>query len=165
MRENEMVGWHHKLNGHEFEPTPGWWRTGKPGVLQSTGSQLNSDLPHAEMRVCSFCRPAPTFINRSITNSSWILKSLQLSPVSALRRPSGLNPCAPPFLRHAPLHPVGSCSQSVLPPPCPQPWVGAQAVSPPCSQHPVWRTCRRLGLLGSSLQPAAARVWPSLLTL
>ena len=21
--ENEMVGWHHRLNGHEFEQTPG----------------------------------------------------------------------------------------------------------------------------------------------
>ena len=23
MRENEMVGWHYRLNGHEFEQTPG----------------------------------------------------------------------------------------------------------------------------------------------
>ena len=23
MTENEMVGWHHHLNGHEFEQTPG----------------------------------------------------------------------------------------------------------------------------------------------
>ena len=23
MTENEMVGWHHELNGHEFEQTPG----------------------------------------------------------------------------------------------------------------------------------------------
>ena len=23
MTENEMVGWHHQLNGHEFEQTPG----------------------------------------------------------------------------------------------------------------------------------------------
>ena len=22
-REDEMVGWHHQLNGHEFEETPG----------------------------------------------------------------------------------------------------------------------------------------------
>ena len=35
-----MVGWHHWLNSHEFEQAPGiWWRTGKPGVLQSMGSQ------------------------------------------------------------------------------------------------------------------------------
>ena len=38
--EDEMVGWHHWLNGHEFEWTPGvgWW-TGRPGVLQSLGWQ------------------------------------------------------------------------------------------------------------------------------
>ena len=37
--EDEMVGWHPRLNGHEFEQAPGvrWW-TEKPGVLQSTGS-------------------------------------------------------------------------------------------------------------------------------
>ena len=32
-----MVGWHHRLNGHEFEKASGG--TGKPGVLQSMGSQ------------------------------------------------------------------------------------------------------------------------------
>ena len=31
---DEMVAWHHRLHGHEFEQTPGrWWRRGKPGVL------------------------------------------------------------------------------------------------------------------------------------
>ena len=24
MTEDEMVGWHHQLNGHEFEHTPGY---------------------------------------------------------------------------------------------------------------------------------------------
>ena len=38
--EDEMVGCHHQLNGHEFEQAAGlgWW-TGKPGMLQSMGSQ------------------------------------------------------------------------------------------------------------------------------
>ena len=37
---DEMVGWHHRLNGHEFEsPSGSWWWTGRPGVLQSMGSQ------------------------------------------------------------------------------------------------------------------------------
>ena len=39
MTENEMVGWHHQLNEHEFEQTLRDGETGKPGVLQSTGSQ------------------------------------------------------------------------------------------------------------------------------
>ena len=40
-QEDEMVGWHHRLNGHEF----GWvdsgslWWTGRPGMLQFMGSQ------------------------------------------------------------------------------------------------------------------------------
>ena len=33
-----MVGWHHRLNGHEFEQAPGD-SGGQPGVLQSMGSQ------------------------------------------------------------------------------------------------------------------------------
>ena len=38
--EDEMVGWHHRLHGHELEQYSRiWWRTGKPCVLQSTGSQ------------------------------------------------------------------------------------------------------------------------------
>ena len=40
MTEDEMVGWHYWLNGHEFEQAPGsWWWTGKPGVLLSMGLQ------------------------------------------------------------------------------------------------------------------------------
>ena len=40
MAEDEMVGWHHPLNGHEFEQTLGNGEgQGKPGVLQSMGSQ------------------------------------------------------------------------------------------------------------------------------
>ena len=36
--EDEMVGWHHWLHGHEFN-SGSWWWTGRPGVLQSMGSQ------------------------------------------------------------------------------------------------------------------------------
>ena len=38
MTEDEMVGWHPHFNRHEFEQTPGD-SEGKPGMLQSTGSQ------------------------------------------------------------------------------------------------------------------------------
>ena len=37
--EDEMVGWHHWLNGHEYEQTPGDSGGWKPGVLQAMGSQ------------------------------------------------------------------------------------------------------------------------------
>ena len=31
--EDEMVGWHHQVNGHEFTNSGSWWWTGRPGVL------------------------------------------------------------------------------------------------------------------------------------
>ena len=37
MTEREMVGWHHQLDGHEFEQALGIG--GRPGMLQSMGSQ------------------------------------------------------------------------------------------------------------------------------
>ena len=40
MTEDEMVGWYHGLNGHEFEQTPGDGEgPGKHGMQQSMGSQ------------------------------------------------------------------------------------------------------------------------------
>ena len=30
--EDEMVGWHHQLNGHAFRQTGRRWRTGEPGA-------------------------------------------------------------------------------------------------------------------------------------
>ena len=44
VREDEMVGWQHQLNGHEFWANSGssWW-TGRPGVLPFMGSQRVGD--------------------------------------------------------------------------------------------------------------------------
>ena len=40
MTEDEMVGWHHQLDGHEFEQDPGVGDgQGSLGVLQPMGSQ------------------------------------------------------------------------------------------------------------------------------
>ena len=38
--ENEMVGWHHQFNGCIWVNSGSWWWTGRPGVLQSMGSQI-----------------------------------------------------------------------------------------------------------------------------
>ena len=37
--EDEMFGWHHRLDGREFRSPRSWWWTGKPGMLQSMGLQ------------------------------------------------------------------------------------------------------------------------------
>ena len=43
--EDEMVGWHHQLDGHEFEQTPGDSEVkGKPGMLQSMSSQSQTQF-------------------------------------------------------------------------------------------------------------------------
>ena len=40
MIEHEMVGWHHQINGHEFQQTLGMMKEiRKPGMLQFMGSQ------------------------------------------------------------------------------------------------------------------------------
>ena len=39
MTEDKMTGWHHRLDGHEFEWTWSWWWTGRPGMLWFMGSQ------------------------------------------------------------------------------------------------------------------------------
>ena len=45
MTEDEMVGWHHWLDEHDVWGTSrSWERTGKPGMLQSMGSQSRTRL-------------------------------------------------------------------------------------------------------------------------
>ena len=39
MTEDEMIGWCHRLDGHEFEHSPRVGDGGKPGTLQSMGLQ------------------------------------------------------------------------------------------------------------------------------
>ena len=47
-----MVGWHHRLNGHEFEQILRWLRIGKPGVLQLMGSQkFEHDLGNEQQQL------------------------------------------------------------------------------------------------------------------
>ena len=36
---DEIVGWHHWVNGHEFRSSGSWWWTGRPGVLLFMGLQ------------------------------------------------------------------------------------------------------------------------------
>ena len=81
MTEDEMVGWHHWLNGPEFEQVPGvgWW-TGKPGVLQSMGSKrVGHDW------VTELNPPLRTFMLNHVSSilnlTSWIPVQDQLIPI------------------------------------------------------------------------------------
>ena len=39
--EEEIVGWHHWHNGHEFEQTGREWREGKPSVVAKSQTGLS----------------------------------------------------------------------------------------------------------------------------
>ena len=39
MTEDEMIGWHHRQWTWVWVNSGSWWRSGRPGVLQSVGSQ------------------------------------------------------------------------------------------------------------------------------
>ena len=78
MTEDEMVGWHHRLNGHWVWVNSGsWWWTGRPGVLYSMGSQrvghdwetelnwtdVNIKYSCKNLDLQSLCRKKLTFVN------------------------------------------------------------------------------------------------------
>ena len=52
-QEDEMVGWHHRINGQEFEQAPGdsEWRTWKLSMLHSAAKLLLSHFSH--VRLCA----------------------------------------------------------------------------------------------------------------
>ena len=58
MTKDEMVGWHHQLNGQEFEQTLGNGER-QPGVLQSMGSQSQSRLRVTATEACRILIPWP----------------------------------------------------------------------------------------------------------
>ena len=62
-----MTGWHHQLDGHEFEQAPGAGDgQGKPGVLQSMGLETAGHEWATELNwyytdVCHFCQTIYTW--------------------------------------------------------------------------------------------------------
>ena len=70
-----MVGWHHRLNGHEFEQTPGDGEG--PGSLVSMGSQKVGHNLRAEQqqRVGGLLLAAPTsdskFMATAVIQNLW----------------------------------------------------------------------------------------------
>ena len=56
--EDEMVGWHHWLNRHEFKQALGEGEGGNPGVLQSMGSRrVRCDLGTEQQTLMVFYIP------------------------------------------------------------------------------------------------------------
>ena len=65
MPDDEMVGWHHRLNGHEFEQTPGdserWGSL--PDMLQSTELQRTGPNLATEQQQRKTCGPASSLFS------------------------------------------------------------------------------------------------------
>ena len=53
MRENEMVGWHHQLNGHVFEQTPG--DSEEQGSLVCYSPWGCKELDMTQQLIISYC--------------------------------------------------------------------------------------------------------------
>ena len=67
--EDEMVGWHHQLNGHEFGYSRSWWWTGRPGVLQSmelqrVGHDWETELNWTCLKSLSILFPFSRMVSR-----------------------------------------------------------------------------------------------------
>ena len=58
MIKDEMVGWHHGLNGHEFEQTPGDSEgQGSLACYSSWDHRVRHDLAAERQQQCMFDRP------------------------------------------------------------------------------------------------------------
>ena len=55
MTEHEMIGWHHQLNGHEFEKTPGVGD--RQGGLAFCGPWGHKELDTTERLNCTGLKP------------------------------------------------------------------------------------------------------------
>ena len=88
-----MSGWHHQLNGHEFEQAPGdgQGQTGKPGVCSPVDSQKSSltlQFKSINSLVLSFLY-GPTL---SSIHDYWTFASFTLSQISHIRVFHALEP-------------------------------------------------------------------------
>ena len=95
-----MVGWHHKSMDNEFEETGGQWRTGKPGVLQSMGSQrvghsLATEQQQQHPHTAFFMRQEHRTPAGSVYKSSVRLKEHKYVILSKWRRQQPQRPHPP----------------------------------------------------------------------
>ena len=76
--EDEMVAWNHWFNGHEFEQTLGDREGGKPGMLQSMGSQrIGHNLVTEQQQKQSLFTPSslsPPWEFNFHQSSKWFLR-------------------------------------------------------------------------------------------
>ena len=66
MTEDEIVGWHHQLNGHDFYLALGDGEgQGKAGMLQFMGSKQSDETERLNNNMCSLLLPSIVIWNLS----------------------------------------------------------------------------------------------------
>ena len=112
--EDEMAGWHHQLDGHEFEWTPGVGdgQTGRPGVLRFMGSQrvwhdwatelnwwriLRSPKRESSAWWTWRCTAQIRFHGECVVSASGGTLSNQPSAINSFQDPQGLSGIPPRF--------------------------------------------------------------------
>ena len=71
MTEDEVIGWHHWLNGHEWVNSRSWWWTGRPRVQHCMVSQRvgNDWATKLNWTECSARNNPPLAVHNSISFS------------------------------------------------------------------------------------------------
>ena len=71
MTEDEVIGWHHRLNGHEWVNSRSWWWTGRPRVQHCMVSQRvgNDWATKLNWTECSARNNPPLAVHNSISFS------------------------------------------------------------------------------------------------
>ena len=58
--EDEMVGWHHQLNGHELDKPRRWWRAGMPACCRPWGRRVGHDwVTEQQQKHCQLLKGRP----------------------------------------------------------------------------------------------------------
>ena len=84
MTEDEMFGWHHRLNGHEWVNSRSWWWTGRLGRLQFMGSQRAGCNWTTELNWTGRARqqhltegnPDPTFLTSNLPSEGSLSRAI-----------------------------------------------------------------------------------------
>ena len=92
--EDEIAGWHHRLDGHEWINSGSWWWTGRPGVLQFMGLQsetqlrdwteLNHFLVYNSIFLIHLCSGGSISINLEWIRNFWVSPIIRIFQFSKI---------------------------------------------------------------------------------
>ena len=94
MTEDEMVGWHHRLNGHEFEQTPGDSEGQENLVCCSSRGHKESDMTeqlnnnNKTTKACRFFLSVPMKSSKTTSHPAHLAEATLAFPLSQQSEPA-----------------------------------------------------------------------------